>query len=225
MEIVRPAPRSAPWPAVQQVVMQHDPVADVPSPIDLRRPSDAAEWAKTAMEKRPWRSDFFDRFAELVSGVSSAEILELGSGPGYLAERVIRAAPSVKYTLLDFSEAMHDLSKARLRGLSAAVQHITASFRDPTWSVGLGSFDFVLTIQAVHELRHKAHAPVLHAQVREILKPSGAYLVCDHYLGEDGMRNNQLYMTIAEQREALESAGFRVREIMRHRGLVLHHAA
>ena len=80
-------------------------------------------------------------------------------------------------------------------------------------------------MQAIHELRHKAHASRLHSQVRKVLKPGGAYLVCDHYVGEDGMTNDQLYMTVAEQRAALEAAGFAVTEMLRMRGLVLHRAA
>jgi hypothetical protein len=37
---------------------------DVPSPIDLRLMSDALEWERTAMRKRPWRVEFFSMFAE-----------------------------------------------------------------------------------------------------------------------------------------------------------------
>ena len=30
---------------------------DVPSPIDFRLPADAIEWERTAMAKRPWRTE------------------------------------------------------------------------------------------------------------------------------------------------------------------------
>lgn len=204
--------------------MQHELIVDVPSPIDLRKTSDAVEWAKTAMEKRPWRSEFFARFAAIVGEVPNAAVLELGSGPGYLAEHILHAVPTVKYALLDFSEAMHDLARSRLQSLPP-VRYITANFKDPGWSAELGPFDFVVTMQAIHELRHKSYATALHAQVRAILKPGGAYLACDHYCGDDGMKNGHLYMTIAEQRVALEAAGFRVREVLRLGGLTMHHAA
>lgn len=206
-------------------VMQHDPVADVPSPIDLRKASDAADWAKSAMERRPWRAEFFRKFVEIIAVVPNADVLELGSGPGFLAQQLARASPDHGYTLLDFSEAMHDLARSRLSGVPASVRYVTRNFKDADWNAGLGPFDFVVTMQAVHELRHKAHAERLHSQVRQVLKPGGTYLVCDHYVGEDGMKNDQLYMSVSEQREALESAGFGVHEVLRLRGLVMHHAA
>ena len=205
--------------------MGTDGKIDVPSPIDLRKASDAIEWASSAMEKRPWRVEFFRKFAEIMAQAPAGDVLELGSGPGFLAEQLIRAAPRHRYTLLDFSDAMHSLARSRLAALSAAVRYVTADFKDADWAAGLGSFDLVVTMQAVHELRHKAHAPSLHSRVRRLLKPGGAYLVCDHYVGPDGMTNDQLYMTVAEQRAALEAAGFRVTEMLRSRGLVLHRAA
>lgn len=200
------------------------PIEDVPSPIDLRDASDAVEWANSAMEKRPWRADFFKKFAEIVAERRDGDVLELASGPGFLAEQLIRSAPSHAYTLLDFSDAMHGLARSRLAGLSPSVRYVTTDFKHSNWTAGLGPFDFVVTMQAVHELRHKAHAATLHSQVRTLLKAGGKYLVCDHYVGADGMANDQLYMTIAEQRSALEVAGFRVTEVLRLRGLVMHQA-
>src|SRR5262245_8316785 len=67
----------------------------------------AAEWAEAAARKRPWRPMIFDRFASAVrdSNVSAPRVLELGCGPGFLAEHVLDRCPSIaSYTLLDFSE-------------------------------------------------------------------------------------------------------------------------
>lgn len=201
-----------------------EPIADVPSPIDLRRTADAEEWARSATEKRPWRAAFFARIASEISTVSNAEVLELGSGPGFLAEKVLADCRCAHYTMLDFSEAMHALARPRLGSHAARATFVVADFKRSNWRDGLGTFDFVATVQAVHELRHKARAATLHAKVRKLLKPSGIYLVCDHYVGPGGMSDAQLYMTVGEQRAALEAAGFRVTELMRERGLVLHQA-
>jgi hypothetical protein len=64
---------------------------DVPSAIDLRTMEDAREWANSAMLRRPWRQQFFDCFvAELAaSHVNSARVLKLGSGPGFLADKIL----------------------------------------------------------------------------------------------------------------------------------------
>lgn len=202
-------------------------IDDVPSPIDLRVMADARAWQATAMGKRPCRSEFFARFAAEIKSfeLGAPRVLELGSGPGFLAEHVLKTIPNVLYSALDFSAAMHTLSTARLGALSSEVNFIERDFKAPDWTRGLGQFDFVISMQAVHELRHKRYAPRLHGQVRELLSRGGSYLVCDHFLGLGGMTNDQLYMTVQEQRQALHDAGFPfVDEVLNKGGLVLHRA-
>ena len=147
------------------------------------------------MSKRPWRTEFFAAFAGVIGNAPEARVLELGSGPGFLAEHLLRSNATLRYTALDFSAAMHEQAAQRLGELAGRVQFVERNFREAGWTDGLGKFEFVVTIQAVHELRHKRHASVLHAQVKQILQPEGAYLVCDHFFGEGGMSNNQLYMS------------------------------
>jgi len=200
---------------------------DVPSPIDLRLMSDAREWEATAMAKRPWRTEFFDRFAAEIaaSSVPVRRILELGSGPGFLADRLLREFPDVAYVALDFSAAMHQLAAERLGPLASRVQFVQRSLRENDWSHGLGRFEFVVTNQAVHELRHKRYAAALHSEVRQVLEPGGAYLVCDHFAGEGGMSNERLYMSVEEQQSTLRGAGFaNISLSLLKGGLALHRA-
>ncbi|MDP3758929.1 MAG: class I SAM-dependent methyltransferase [Ramlibacter sp.] len=200
---------------------------EVPSPIDLRLVADARAWAASALEKRPWRAEFFARFAAEIAALPSAglRILELGSGPGFLAEHLLKSLPVASYVALDFSAAMHELAAERLGLLASRVEFLERSFREPEWPHGLGRFGCVVTNQAVHELRHKRYAVGLHAQVRALLEPRGAYLVCDHFAGEGGMQNEQLYMSVVEQQRALRDAGFaNIRLVLQKGGLVLHHA-
>ncbi len=199
---------------------------DVPSPIDLTRMDDAREWAQQAMLKRPWRTEFFAEFARVLDEGEAQQVLELGSGPGFLARHLLEALPQIQYTALDFSAAMHELAAERLGALQSRVRFVERSFREPAWVEGLGPFDHVVTHQAVHELRHKRYTPMLHEQVRGLLAPGGRYLVCDHFSGPGGMKNDQLYMTIDEQREALQRAGFaRVEPVLLKRGLMLYLAS
>lgn len=201
---------------------------DVPCPIDLRQMADAREWADLALARRPWRADFFEAFAAAIEAEpcpTRRRVLELGSGPGFLAEHLLRRLPGIDHVALDFSPAMHTLARERLGAWAGRVQFVERSFREPGLGEGLGSFDHVVTHQAVHELRHKRHAPALHAQVRGLLVPGGSYLVCDHFAGEGGMANEQLYMTVQEQRQALRGAGFgEVECLLLKGGLVLHRA-
>jgi ubiquinone/menaquinone biosynthesis C-methylase UbiE len=205
--------------------------ADVPSPIDLRLRQDAQAWADVAMAKRPWRVAFFEAFAREIEALNlpQARVLELGSGPGFLAEHLLDRLPTAHYTALDFSVAMHELAQQRLERFTAVdasrIRFVERSFKAPGWADGLGTYDVVVTLQAVHELRHKKHAVGLHEQVQRVLRPHGQYLVCDHWAGDGGMSNRQLYMSIYEQQASLLAAGFtQVKALLAQGGLVLHRA-
>lgn len=199
---------------------------DVPSPIDLKDELDAREWERTAMQ-RPYREEFFAAiYEQLVSlGDSRLAVLELGSGPGFLAHHILSRTQGIDYTLLDFSPAMHGLAKRRLETIeSANVQYVQSDFKAAGWSKGFGQYDAILSNQAVHELRHKRFAPDLFLQLRELLGPTGMLLFCDHYFGVDGMDNDQLYMSLEEQRTALTSAGFAVSVVLVKGGRALYRA-
>ena len=58
-----------------------------------------------------------------------------------------------------------------------------------------------------------------------VLAAGGSYLMCDHHLGGDGLSNDQLYMTVAEQHDALMRGGFaRSEAVLVKGGLALHRA-
>jgi SAM-dependent methyltransferase len=202
-------------------------VDDVPSPIDLRNPADARVWEESA-QRRPGRTETFKAFrTELALANPPFEtILELGSGPGFLAEHLLSEMPGLRLMLLDFSEAMHNLARARLGNFSDRVSFVLRDFKSAEWNSGLGIFDAIITNQAVHELRHKRYATTLHAQVKSLLRRGGIYLVADHFYGEGGMLNGQLYMSPEEQASALRSAGYgSVTQLCKHGSLVMHRAA
>ena len=201
---------------------------DVPSPIDLRTMADAQAWARLAMEKRPWREEFFDVIIQEIQAhhIGNPSVLELGSGPGFFARRILEAMPSARYSALDFSSAMHTLAKERLGPLSARMQFIQANFKEQHWSANLPRFDAVVAIQSVHEVRHKRHAPSLYRAIRELLQSEGVFWMCDHILGENGMNNCDLYMTAQEHELALSAGGFSsIRMLLEKHGLILFRAA
>jgi SAM-dependent methyltransferase len=193
---------------------------DVPSPIDLRDPGDAAAWAATADLKRPWRAEIRAAIAALVRDATPPprRVLELGPGPGLLAEVVLDACQLDRYTLLDFSAPMLDMCRRRL-GDRPSIDYVQADFTQPDWTATLlAPFDAVLAMQAVHEIRHKRHSARLYAQVRDALAPGGWFIMCDHEPFGDDARRLRLYASVGEQHAALAAAG--LDELTTHR--VLH---
>src|SRR3989442_6545327 len=89
---------------------------DVPYGNDWDSAEEVAAWAEEADRIRPWRAAIRDHIARRVATLPpGARVLELGSGPGFLAHRVLQRCPSLEgYTLLDFSEPMLALSQERL---------------------------------------------------------------------------------------------------------------
>lgn len=183
---------------------------DVPSPIDLRDPADAAAWAAAADVKRPWRAELRTRIAGLLHDAlpPPLRVLELGPGPGLLAEAILDACQVERYTLFDFSPPMLEMCRQRV-GDRAAVRFVLGDFTRDAWIDALEPpFDAVVAMQAVHEVRHKRHVPRLYAQIRALLRPSGMLVVCDHVPPDDSARFRGLHSTEREQHAHLATAGF-----------------
>jgi len=183
---------------------------DVPYGDDWDSAEDVAAWAERADRSRPGRAQIRDRIARRVAMFPpGARVLELGSGPGFLAHRILQECPNIeRYILLDFSEPMLAMSRERLT-MFAAASFVLASFKSEDWVCRVGApFDCVLSMQAVHELRHKRHALRLYEQVHQVLAIPGRFLICDHTPFGDSSKSAALYMTEREQREALKRARF-----------------
>ncbi|MEO8549624.1 MAG: class I SAM-dependent methyltransferase [Kofleriaceae bacterium] len=188
--------------------MVHDD-DDVPAPIDLRAPHDVATWLETAETVRPWRPAIRRAIAELLRDhlAPPLTILELGPGAGLLAEVILATCTVTRYTLLDFSPPFLELCRDRL-GASGVAELVLADFKSPAWpSLVRPPYDAVVTMQAVHELRHKKHAATLYTQVLPLLRPGGLIAICDH-MPKGDPRSTALHASDLEQHEALATAGF-----------------
>lgn len=192
---------------------------DVRSPIDLRDPATARQWADEADPKRPWRVELRRAIAARVIEAGARRVLELGSGPGLLAEHLLAGVADLAYTCLDFSPPMHELARARL---GERATYVLADFKQPGWSRGLGTFDAVVTMQAVHELRHKRHALALY---REVAPLAPLLVVCDHVPARPPRSRfteaevHALHATVDEQHAALRAAGFEPTTLVELHGL------
>jgi cyclopropane fatty-acyl-phospholipid synthase-like methyltransferase len=184
-----------------------------------------AAYGDAADKVRPWRAEIRAHIAGRIAALpAGARVLELGSGPGLLAERVLQECAQVAtYTLLDFSDLMLALSRERLAAFPAAA-FVRASFKSDDWPrLAGGRFDCVVSMQAVHELRHKRHAPRLYEQIYGVLNNPGLVLICDHTPFDDSAKSVTLYMTEREQQQALANARFaNVHVELARNGLLLY---
>jgi cyclopropane fatty-acyl-phospholipid synthase-like methyltransferase len=188
-----------------------DPRIDVPPGVDFLDAEQTRAWVSACEVGKPWRDPMRRRFADLVSALPpGARVLEIGAGPGYLAEFVLENCPNLEsYTLLDFSEHMLDLSRKRLAGFEAA-RFVKADFKTQDWHRELAPpYAAVLAMQAIHEVRHKRHVPALYVQIKTLLETHGLLAVCDATPRDTTVLwQVSLCMTADEQLAAFASAGF-----------------
>lgn len=164
------------------------------------------QWAQGANTKRPFRPQFFAAFAGELRGCVAPKILELGSGPGFLAEYLLSQFPDATYHLFDFSPQMLELSRTRLARFAGQISFHEGSFLAEDWWYPLPApFDAIVSMQAIHEVRQAERIPPLYGELVSLLREGGSVLIADQVNGE-GKQEAHL-LTPAEQIAALEQAG------------------
>jgi SAM-dependent methyltransferase len=165
------------------------------------------DWASEANTKRPFRLEFFTAIVSELAVLHRPKVLDVGSGPGFLAERVLDACDVDSYHLFDFSPHMLEISRARLtRFGSRAVFHQGTFLNDDWWQSLPTPFKVIVSMQAIHEVRDSGRIPRLYAELRMLLRKSGVILIADEVNAGDKMEQHLL--SLDQHEAALVVAGF-----------------
>jgi SAM-dependent methyltransferase len=115
-----------------------------------------------------------------------------------------------RYTLVDFSPQMLDLSRQRLAKFKDKTVFIQRNFIEADWTDGISAgFDLIVSLQAVHELRHATRIPKLYAQLHSLLLSGGTILICDHVNASSPSGHRAAhFMTVEEHLSTFKKAGF-----------------
>jgi L-threonylcarbamoyladenylate synthase len=153
----------------------------------------------------------FDGFEDAVvaaSGDGVRVILELGTGTGETAARLLHRHGDASLVGIDVSEPMLDVARSRLPAGRAALQE--GRLQDP---LPPGSFDLVASALCVHHLNGDEKAD-LFRRVAAVLAPDGRFVLGDVVVPEDPddarIELTDGYdkpSTVAEQLEWLRDAG------------------
>ena len=129
----------------------------------------------------PAYTELQDRVAAATQGLGTVRrILELGTGTGETARRVLEKYPRARLTGIDISEDM----------LAAARESLPADRVDQLLVRGLedalpeGPWDLAISALAVHHLRGPAKAD-LFRRLADVLRPSGRFVMGDVVLPDD----------------------------------------
>jgi tRNA (cmo5U34)-methyltransferase len=123
------------------------------------------------LEEIPGFEELQDAVAAASADIDAREVLELGTGTGETASRVLALHPHARWTGIDASEPM--LARARERLPQADLR--VARLQDPLPS---GPFDLVVSALAVHHLDGPGKRD-LFRRVGEVMRDRGRFVLGD----------------------------------------------
>jgi SAM-dependent methyltransferase len=157
-------------------------------------PAAARNWIERwDAQQQAYLPDREDRFTAIIDAVEEVAgqpepiVLDLGSGPGSLAVRLLRRLPRATVLAVDADPLTLALGRAAWGDL-AGLEFRDLDLRTPGWSAGLRlerQPDAAISTTALHWLPQPALA-ALYAELAGLLRPGGVLLNGDH-LSEDDM--------------------------------------
>jgi tRNA (cmo5U34)-methyltransferase len=184
------------------------------------RPDDYLELMHAEL---PAYEELQEQVSAATRGIEAARILELGTGTGETARRVLSAHPAARLTGLDVSDEM--LAAARSTLAPHQIERLTARpIQEP---LPQGPFDLVISALTIHHLDDRAKAG-LFAKVAEALRPGGRFVMGDVVVPDDPedavtplSPDYDLPSTTSQLLAWLADAGFSAELLWRWRDLVV----
>jgi len=171
----------------------------------------ARRWAD-GFSPSPARLQLFDTIigALKANQCQQGHIVELGSGPGYLAEHILTALPEASYECVDFSHAMLNIARSALLKFSNRVRFTQADLTRENWQSALrGPVDAVVSTWALHDLGSDAHIAAVYRASKAALRTGGILLNGDFIKPEGASCPFEAgRLTIARHLELLNASGF-----------------
>ena len=163
--------------------------------------------------------------AKAAADLTVADVLELGTGTGETALRILRDHPQARLTGIDESAAMLCAARA---ALGHAPLLLVSRLEEP---LPHGPFDLVVSALAAHHLDRAGKAD-LFRRVARVLRPRGRFVLADVVVPEDAADavvplspDYDVPDTVADQLTWLGEAGFEARVTWQLRDLAVLAAA
>ncbi|HLN88046.1 MAG TPA: methyltransferase domain-containing protein [Candidatus Limnocylindrales bacterium] len=110
-----------------------------------------------------------------VSGQS--RVMDLGCGPGTLAEKLLGAFPEMQMICSDGSDEMLKLARQRLASYGNRVSYAQADFSADNWTANLPrQLDAVVSARAIHNLRNLKLIGPVYGHIHELLRTGGVFM-------------------------------------------------
>ncbi len=138
-----------------------------------------AAHARSYLDRRaslPWKDTAYEHLLEFVSA-APRRVLDLGTGDGLVAARIVESRPDAEVVACDFSAEMLSRARARFVGVTAVtvVEHDLDDPLPNSW----GTFDAVVSAFAIHHVVD-ARKRGLYGEVFDRLEPGGVFCNLEH---------------------------------------------
>jgi len=127
----------------------------------------------------PERISLFDLIlSEIQSRINTdGYIVELGIGPGYLANHILSAMPNINYIGIDFSQPMLDIASKRLKQYSERLELVRADLIHDTWQSSFNQpIHAVISTWALHDLGSQKNIFKVYEKSKQTLIEGGIFL-------------------------------------------------
>lgn len=125
-------------------------------------------------------SVMIDIVAELVG--SAPRVIDLGSGPGSLAHRIVDRLPEAHVVAIDGDPFLLELGRRSVGDRGGRISWVNADLREPDWPQrlnGVGRVDAAVSTTALHWLS-PAQLMDLAGQLAKLVRPAGVFIDGDH---------------------------------------------
>ncbi|MCL4301806.1 MAG: class I SAM-dependent methyltransferase [Anaerolineae bacterium] len=179
---------------------------------DLRTQEDVAEWTAGLQTRYPERAEVMQHTVAQLKALPFAnpQVVELGPGPGLLAELLLRELPRLTYTGFDSSELLLAFARTKLAPFDGRATLVQADLNAAGWLNQLpGKLHAIISLQALHDLGDESHINRVYTLARRVLVPGGLLLNAD-FVVPPGQENPEQpgRLTIPRHLELLQAQGF-----------------
>jgi ubiquinone/menaquinone biosynthesis C-methylase UbiE len=137
------------------------------------------EWVDKDSRRAAEREAQFNAALSWLSVIvgGQSRVMDLGCGPGTLAEKMLATFPAMHVICSDGSDEMLKLARQRLASYGERVSYAQADFGAENWITNLPrQLDAVVSARAIHNLRKLKLIGPVYGQIHELLRPGGVFM-------------------------------------------------
>ena len=172
----------------------------------------ALEWANRFVPT-PERLQLFDTIIQQISEtpLPASHVVELGIGPGYLAERLLKKISNVTYEGFDFSLPMLELALSRLAAHLSRIKFTQADLINEDWGAKVSQpVGAIVSTWALHDLGSEENTLKVYHACRRLLANGGMLLNGDFVKPEGAQHDYEAgRFLVSRHLELLRDVGFR----------------